>query len=41
MSAKIRILGFVNHTHSTPAEFPDDAVMRDGLANHGRKLAQS
>ena len=26
MSAKIGILSFVNHTHTTPAEFPQDAV---------------
>src|SRR5580704_9989992 len=39
MSAKIGILGFVNHTHPTPAQFPEDAVMRDGLANHGEGTA--
>ena len=39
MSAQIRILGFVNDTHPTPTEFREDAVMRDGLANHGKKAA--
>ena len=32
---KIGVLGFVNHTHPAPAEFLEDAVVRDGLANHG------
>jgi hypothetical protein len=41
MSAKIRILGLVNHTHPSAAEFFEDAVVRDGLANHRQKLAQS
>ena len=39
MSAQIRILGFVNDTHPTPTEFREDAVVRDGLANHGKKAA--
>ena len=38
MSAQIGILGFVNHAHSTPAELPEDAVVRDGLANHDKEL---
>ena len=35
------VLGFVDHTHSTATEFLDDAVVRDGSANHGKRLAQS
>jgi hypothetical protein len=29
------IFSFVNHSHSPSAELLDDAVMRNGLANHG------
>jgi hypothetical protein len=28
----------LDHTHATAAEFLDDEVMRDGLANHGKRL---
>jgi hypothetical protein len=28
-----RVLGLVNHTHTTTAEFLDNAVMRDSLTN--------
>ncbi|PYV74012.1 MAG: hypothetical protein DMG97_09805 [Acidobacteria bacterium] len=28
------VLGLVNHTHPATAELLDDAVMRDGLADH-------
>jgi hypothetical protein len=28
-------LGFVHHTHTTTAQLLDDAVVRDGLPNHG------
>jgi hypothetical protein len=28
------VLGLVDHTHATAPELLDDAVMRDGLANH-------
>ena len=34
-ATKVGVLGLVNHTHPTAAEFLDDAVTRDGLANHG------
>jgi hypothetical protein len=27
------VFGFVHHTHPTTAEFLDNAVVRDGLAN--------
>src|SRR5580700_11399065 len=36
-SVQACILGLVHHTHSTP-ELPEDAVVRDGLANHKMKL---
>src|SRR5579862_408355 len=29
------VLGLVDHTHSAAAQFLDDAVMRDRLADHG------
>ena len=32
------ILGLVDHTHPTAAEFFDNAVMRDGLADHWRQI---
>ena len=30
-----RVFGFVNHAHPAAAELLDDAVMRNGLADHG------
>ena len=38
VSAKIRILGFVNHTHPAATELFEDTVVGDGLANHRRGL---
>jgi hypothetical protein len=34
------ILGLVDHAHAAAAEFLDNAIVRDGLADHGeaRKL---
>jgi hypothetical protein len=32
---KPRVLGFVDDAHAAAAEFLDDAVVRDGLADHG------
>ena len=29
------VLGLVDHTHAAAAELLDDAVVRDGLADHG------
>src|SRR5262249_28856018 len=29
------VLGFIDHTHAASAELLQDAVMRDGLADHG------
>ena len=34
-AAKLDVLGLVNHTHATTAQFVDDAVVRDCLADHG------
>jgi hypothetical protein len=34
-AAKLYVLSFVNHTHPSPAELIDDAVVRDGFSNHG------
>ena len=28
------VLGLVHHSHAAPAELLDDAVVRDGLADH-------
>src|SRR6202049_335831 len=33
-ATKLRVLGLVDHAHPTAAKFLDDAVMRDGLADH-------
>jgi hypothetical protein len=30
------VFGLVNHTHSTAAQHLEDAIVRDGLANHRR-----
>jgi len=32
--AELRILGLVDHTHPAAAQFLDDAVVRNGLADH-------
>ena len=39
-AASIRgfVLSLVDHTHAAPAEFFDDAVVRDGLADHWREI---
>jgi hypothetical protein len=29
------VFGFVNHTHPATAEFLNNTIVRDGLANHG------
>jgi hypothetical protein len=31
-------LGLIDDTHPALAEFPDDAVMRDGLADHNSPI---
>ena len=33
-AVQARVLGFVDHAHATAAELFDDAVVRDGLADH-------
>jgi hypothetical protein len=33
-----RVLGLVDHTHPTTAQFLDDAVVRDGVADHWRQI---
>ena len=33
-AAEVYVLSFINHTHAAAAEFLDDAVVRDGLADH-------
>src|SRR5438309_11004906 len=35
-SAKARVLGFVDNTHAAAAELLNDAVVRDGLADHAQ-----
>src|ERR1700676_4773180 len=32
------ILSFIDHTHAAAAELLDDAVVRDGLANHWSRI---
>ena len=32
-AVQLYVLGLINHTHTAPAEFFDDAVVRDGLAD--------
>ena len=34
-TSKLGVLSLVDDTHPAAAEFLDDAVVRDGLANHG------
>ena len=34
---KLGVLSLVDHTHPASAEFLDDAVVRDGLPDHGLK----
>jgi hypothetical protein len=32
---KVGVLGLVDHTHSAASEILNDAVVQDGLADHG------
>ena len=34
-AVQLQVLGLVNHAHPAAAELLDDAVVRDGLADHG------
>src|SRR5215467_35700 len=34
-----QVLSFVDHTHTTAAQFADNAVMRNGLRNQGEGLS--
>ena len=36
--AELRVLGFVHYTHTTASELFQDAVVRNGLANHASNL---
>ena len=40
MPTQFEVLGLVNHTHPAAAELLDDAVMRDGLTDHGNAGTQ-
>ena len=35
-AAELSVLGLVDHTHPAAAELLDDAVVRNGLADHGQ-----
>jgi hypothetical protein len=37
-AVQLYVLGLVNHTHPATAEFLDDAVMRDGLADQWSRI---
>src|ERR1700686_4448509 len=34
MAVQIEVFGFVDHTHPAAAQLLDDAIVRDGLADH-------
>src|SRR5436309_12271873 len=36
VAAQTQVFGLIDHTHATAAQSFQDAVMRNGLANHGR-----
>src|ERR1700722_17085127 len=38
MPAEAQVLGLVHHAHASAADFPDDAVMGDRLADHERPV---
>jgi hypothetical protein len=37
-AVQLYVLSFVDHTHPAAAQLPDDAVVRDGLAHHWRRI---
>jgi len=36
-TAQANVFSLLDHSHTTAAELLDDAVVRDGLADHGKK----
>ena len=39
-AAKFGVFGLVDHTHPPAAEFFDDPVVRDGLADHWSRIVR-
>ncbi len=39
MAAEARVLGFIHHPHAAAAQLGEDAVVRDGVADHGDSVA--
>jgi hypothetical protein len=39
-TVKLGVLGLIYNTHASTTELLDDLVVRNGLANHGLRLAQ-
>ena len=37
-TSQLGVFGFINHAHATAAQEFNDAVVRDGLADHGKRL---
>jgi hypothetical protein len=37
MAVQLEVFGFVDHTHPSIAELRDDAIVRDGLADHRKE----
>lgn len=37
VAAELQVLGFVHHTHAAAPELLQDAIVRNGLANHGNE----
>src|SRR5713101_345169 len=36
VTAQLEVFGFVYHTHAAATELPQDSIVRDGFADHGR-----
>src|ERR1700736_4767960 len=41
VAAELQVFRLIHHTHTATAEFLEDAVMRDGLADHDTRAADS